>query len=62
MSQIKLSMCSFQNGSFDLFITDAQTGEEVCITGDRTFTDEEHEFFCRLMPSCVFTTYNQVSP
>lgn len=59
IQNIKLSMCAFQNGTFDLFIIDGNTGEEICITGERKFTEVEHEFFLRLMPACVFTSYSR---
>ena len=56
---VKLSMCAFQNGTFDLFIIDGNTREEICITGERKFTEVEHDFFLRLMPACVFTSYSR---
>jgi hypothetical protein len=57
--RIKLSLCEFQDGTFELYIIDPATGEEVQIDGNRRFTDEQRAMFDRLMPACVFTTYER---
>lgn len=57
IARLKVSMCAFQNGEFSLYLIDADTNKEIQIEGKRTFTEEEHEFFNKLMPACVFTTY-----
>ena len=43
IQKITLSMCTYNDGKFELFIIDPQTGEEVCIDGERKFTDAEHD-------------------
>jgi hypothetical protein len=57
--KLKISLCEFQDGTFELYIIDGNTGEEVQIDGKRTFTDKQRALFERLMPPCVFTTYER---
>lgn len=61
MSDLKLSMCTFQNGEFALYIIDPNTNEEIEITGTRKFNEQEFEFFERHMPACVFTSYKRAT-
>lgn len=58
--KLKISLCEFADGTFELYVIDDDTGDEVTISGARKFTDKEREILDRLMPSCVFTVYQQV--
>jgi hypothetical protein len=57
--RIRLSLCEFQDGTFELYIIDPSTREEIQIGGRRVFTDAQREMLFRLMPPCVFTTYER---
>ena len=57
--KLKVSLCEFKDGTFELYLIDPSTGEEVTITGTRKFTALERTFLERLMPPCVFTTYER---
>lgn len=59
--RVTLSLCEFQDGTFELYIIDPKTRQEIQITGARAFTAHERDMIARLMPGCVFTTYEQVS-
>lgn len=54
---IKLSLCTFQNGTFDFMVMDAETGEEICFSGKKKLTDKELDLINGIAPACVWTTY-----
>lgn len=56
---IKLSLCEFQDGTFELYVIDPSTHEEVQINGRQSFTEKQRDILFRLMPPCVFTTYER---
>lgn len=61
MGQIlAISLCRYQNGSFDLFIGDPEGDGAICISGTQEFTAAEIDFADRVMPACVMTNYAQV--
>lgn len=57
MAKLKISLCEFQDGTFELYLIDGDTREEIQIEGRRTFTEQQREMIARLMPGCVWTTY-----
>lgn len=57
--KITLSLCEFQDGTFELYIKDPSTHEEIQIEGRRVFTDAQRDMIARLMPGCVWTTYER---
>jgi hypothetical protein len=57
--KLTVSLCEFQDGTFELYIIDGNTREEIQIEGRRTFTDQQREMLLRLMPPCVWTTYER---
>lgn len=57
--RIRVSLCEFQEGTFELYIIDPDTSEEVQISGERKFTDPQRAVLERLMPPCVWTTYQR---
>jgi hypothetical protein len=59
-AKLKISLCEFQDGTFEIYVIDRETGEEVCVRGVQKFTDKERAILERLMPPCVFTNYDQV--
>lgn len=58
---VTLSLCRFVDGTFELYIIDPATKQEVQIEGRRVFTDEESALLDRLMPACVWTTYERTA-
>ena len=58
--KIKLSFCTFQGGGFEVLVVDADTGEEVTLSGDAKVPIEDFEILDRIAPACVFTTYESV--
>jgi hypothetical protein len=57
--RIRLSLCEFQDGTFELYIIDPATSEEVQIDGRREFSPPQRALLERLMPPCVWTTYER---
>lgn len=60
MRQIKMSICLYQNGEFDVFIEDADN--KLCLTGKHKLTKDDMAFANRIAPACVMTTYERVTP
>jgi hypothetical protein len=54
---IKLSLCTFQNGTFDVMVKDGETDEEICFSGEKKLTDKELDMVNSIAPACVWTTY-----
>lgn len=57
MLNLKISVCPFQSGEFDVILIDADTGEQVTLSGNQKLSDEELAIVTKLAPSCVWTTY-----
>ena len=55
--RMTISVCPFQDGTFDVIIQDPDTFEEVTLSGQQKLSDEEMELLTRLAPSCIWTTY-----
>jgi len=55
--KLKISMCTYQDEHFELFLEGEEYGERLTISGDRKFTEEEFQFFQKYMPACVMTKY-----
>ena len=54
---MKISVCPFVGGDFDVMIRDEKTGEEVTLSGKQALTDAQVKLLTRLVPSCVWTEY-----
>ena len=60
--KIRISICTFQNGSFDVMFRDVATGREITFTGQRKLNEEEFEFADEIAPACVWTEYERITP
>ena len=58
MTRMKISVCPFQNGAFDVIIKD-ENGREVTLSGHQKLSAEEFDLVNELAPACVFTPYIQ---
>lgn len=56
MTKMKISVCPFVDGTFDVIIIDGD-GREVTLSGQQKLSEEEFDIVNRLAPACVFTTY-----
>lgn len=56
MTRMKISVCTYQSGDFDVIIKD-ENDREVTLSGCQKLTDEEFELVNALAPACVFTRY-----
>lgn len=59
-NKIKLSVCTFENGDFDVIIIDAETHEEVTLSGNQKLNEDDSEIVNKLAPACVYTTYKEI--
>lgn len=57
---LKLSVCSFMNGDFDVMIKDPETGQELTLSGHQKISDEDLDLVNKLAPACVWTNYKLV--
>jgi len=57
--RIKMSICTYQDGLFQVMIVDEATGKEIHLEGHRELTRDEFEFVNDIAPACVWTTYTQ---
>ena len=54
---IEMSVCTYNDGTFDVILRDADTKEEVTLSGKQQLTPEEQELVCDLAPPCVYSRY-----
>ena len=58
-ANIQMSICTFQDGVFQIIIQDKDTFEEITFDGQKELTDEQFEFVNRIAPACVYTPYKE---
>lgn len=56
MTRMKISVCTFQNGAFDVIIKD-ENDREVTLSGHQKLSEEDFEIVNALAPACSFTRY-----
>jgi hypothetical protein len=59
IQKLSISVCTFQNGSFDVILSDPDTGEEVTLSGEQKLDEEQFNFVNDKAPACVMTTYTR---
>lgn len=57
---MKISICSYQSGDFEVMLRDPESGEEVMLCGNQELTPDEFDLINKLAPACVWTNYIQV--
>lgn len=55
-NSIDLSVCTYNDGKFDVMIKDDE-GHDVVLSGEQNFNDEVIEWLLEIAPACVFTRY-----
>lgn len=56
MQRMKISICTYKNGDFEVILKD-ENDREVTLSGIQALSDEEFELINDLAPACVFTRY-----
>ncbi len=56
MTVLKISVCLFQNGEFDVMFK-GENGEAVTLSGSQNLNVDDIDFLCKVAPACVFTEY-----
>jgi hypothetical protein len=59
---LTISVCTYQNGQFDVILRDKAAGKEITFSGERKVSSEDHEFLNRIAPACVWTDYQRITP
>ncbi len=54
-----MSICLFNDNSFEITFRDKETFKEIIFTGDKKCNREEIEFANRIAPACVYTYYTE---
>lgn len=57
--EIRMSICTYQGGTFDVMIQDAASGRGLCLSGSRVVTEDELDLINEIAPACVWTTYKR---
>jgi hypothetical protein len=59
---INISICTYNNGTFDVMFVNRETKEELCFSGKKKLTEEEFDLANKIAPACVWTRYKQATP
>lgn len=59
---LTMSICTFNNGTFDVIFRDKATGEEVTFSGKQEVKGKQFDFINRIAPACVWTDYQRITP
>ena len=57
-----ISICTYNNGAFDVIFQDPDTYEEITLSGQQSVKGEQFDFINRIAPACVFTRYARITP
>lgn len=58
---MKISVCPYVNGDFEVMIIDDETGYEVCLSGSQEISSEDLDILTKLAPACVWTSYRETT-
>lgn len=56
-NQLKISVCTYNDGQFDVMIKDGETHQELVFSGNQKVDEEGLELLNKLVPACVWTSY-----
>lgn len=54
---MKISICTYLNGNFEVMLIDDDTGYEVMLSGSQELSQEDFDTLNKLAPACVWTSY-----
>lgn len=55
--QLEISIVPYKDSRFEVILRDAETGEEITLSGKRGFTQAELRLLGQIAPPCVYTRY-----
>ncbi len=55
LKHFKFSICTFNNGEFDIMILDPETLQEIIFSGKKELSEEELQMTLDIAPACVWT-------
>lgn len=58
MQRMKISVCTYKNGDFEVILKD-ENDREVTLSGNQVLSAEEFGLVNDLAPACVFTRYER---
>jgi hypothetical protein len=58
---LEMSICTYENGEFDVMLRDTATGEEIELSGFKRLSPEQFKLIDRIAPACVWTSYRSES-
>lgn len=59
INTIDISICSFNDGKFQIFIKDPKTHRELVFEGKQELNESELELAQEIAPACVYTRYKR---
>lgn len=54
---MKISVCTYTNGKFEVMLVGDDTGHEVMLSGSQELSQEDFDTLNKLAPACVWTSY-----
>jgi hypothetical protein len=58
---LEISICTYENGEFDVMLQDPASGEGIELSGFKRLSPEQSKFIDRIAPACVWTSYRSES-
>ena len=55
--RLSISVCTYQNGDFEVILQDPDTHEEITLSGNQKVEGDDFDLIQKLAPACVFTRY-----
>lgn len=59
---LAISVCTYQDGKFEVLLRDAETNQEVTLSGVQKLGAEDFDFVNRIAPACLWTEYKSITP
>lgn len=60
--RLAISICTYNNGAFDVMFRDRDTGREITFAGEQLVKGEDFDFINEIAPACVWTNYDRTTP
>jgi len=59
---LSISICTFDDGTFDVIFRNKKTGEELTFSGAQKLSPKKFDFANQIAPACVWTDYQKLTP
>lgn len=59
---LTMSICTYNDGKFDVIFRDKKTGREFTFSGEQKVNGKDFDFINQIAPACVWTDYQRITP